>query len=300
MKVRILIPVLTIAVLLGVWFLAPEPKNTAAHGSGSADLVSPAPTAPGNSADPASPAPTAAAGSFWSSIFGGETPAGTNSAPDTSDPGAAATLSPTPGPEVIPSSPPASAPPPSNALPWYLTLVNAAHPLPDNFSVTTSTLPNGLAFDSRAFGALNDMLSAGRAQGLSFVVCSAYRSSAYQRQLFDNQVERYVNQGYSRAEAEALTAKAIMPPGTSEHNLGLAADIVSMDYQLLDENQANTAEQKWLMEHCWEYGFILRYPADKQSITGIIYEPWHYRYVGVEAALAMRESGQCLEEYLGS
>ena len=200
-------------------------------------------------------------------------------------------VSPTPAADPIPT--------PTGELPWYLTLVNATHPLPENFSVSTSTLPNGLAFDSRAFGALNDMLSAGRAQGLSFVVCSAYRSVEYQRQLFNNQVERYVNQGYSRAEAEALTAKEIMPPGTSDHNLGLAADIVSMDYQLLDENQANTAEQRWLMAHCWEYGFILRYPSDKQDITGIIYEPWHYRYVGVEAALAMRERGQCLEEYLG-
>ena len=184
------------------------------------------------------------------------------------------------------------------APPWYLTLVNADHPLPEGFSVETTQLPNGLEFDSRAYGALTDMLRAGEAEGLSFVVCSAYRTVEYQRTLFDNQVKRYQARGLSRQEAEERTAREIMPPGTSEHNLGLAADIVALSYQILDEAQADTAEQRWLMEHCWEYGFILRYPADKQDLTGIIYEPWHYRYVGVEAAQAMRESGQCLEEYL--
>ena len=78
----------------------------------------------------------------------------------------------------------------------------------------------------------------------------------------------------------------------------MALDIVSANYQKLNKKQENTAEQKWLMEHCWEYGFILRYPSDKSEITGIGYEPWHYRYVGRETALAMRDSGQCLEEYL--
>lgn len=198
----------------------------------------------------------------------------------------------------LPPSPSAS--PLPEERPWNLALVNAGHPLPGDFSIETAQLPNGLEFDSRAYGALTGMLAAGEAEGLSFVVCSAYRTVEYQRTLFDNQVERYEARGYSRQEAEELTAREIMPPGTSEHNLGLAADIVALSYQLLDEAQADTAEQQWLMEHCWEYGFILRYPEDKQELTGIIYEPWHYRYVGVEAALAMKESGQCLEEYLGA
>ncbi len=197
-------------------------------------------------------------------------------------------------------APSASLPSSPEELPWNLTLVNAEHPLPGDFSLETAQLPNGLEFDSRAYGALTAMLAAGEAEGLSFVVCSAYRTVEYQRTLFDDQVERYQARGYSRQEAGELTAREIMPPGTSEHNLGLAADIVSLSYQLLDGAQANTAEQKWLMEHCWEYGFILRYPEDKQDVTGVIYEPWHYRYVGVEAAQAMRESGQCLEEYLGA
>ena len=88
-------------------------------------------------------------------------------------------------------------------------------------------------------------------------------------------------------------------PGTSEHNLGLAADIVAKDYQLLDDKQAETPEAVWLEENCWRYGFILRYPTDKTGETGIIFEPWHYRYVGKEAAREIMEQGICLEEYLG-
>ena len=88
------------------------------------------------------------------------------------------------------------------------------------------------------------------------------------------------------------------PPGTSEHQTGLAVDIMATDYPVLDEKQAQTEEQQWLMEHCWEYGFILRYPTDKSSVTGIGYEPWHYRYVGQETAASIYERGLCLEEYI--
>ena len=95
-------------------------------------------------------------------------------------------------------------------------------------------------------------------------------------------------------------ARWVAPPDTSEHQTGLALDLVSLDYQLLDEKQEQTPEQQWLMAHSWEYGFVLRYPSDKSAITGIGYEPWHYRYVGKEAAKAMHESGQCLEEYVGA
>jgi D-alanyl-D-alanine carboxypeptidase len=87
-------------------------------------------------------------------------------------------------------------------------------------------------------------------------------------------------------------------PGTSEHQLGLAVDFVDTRYWTLDEKQAELPAQKWLMEHCWEYGFILRYPSEKSEITGIIYEPWHYRYVGREIALEIRDAGLTLEEYL--
>ncbi|NMB13618.1 MAG: M15 family metallopeptidase, partial [Firmicutes bacterium] len=157
---------------------------------------------------------------------------------------------------------------------------------------------NGLQFDRRAIEQLNSMLSDARAQGLSPVVCSAYRSLEYQQKLFDNQVNKQMSKGLSREQADIEARKVVAYPGTSEHNLGLAVDIVSLSYQHLDEAQANTAEVKWLIEHCSEYGFILRYPKDKIDITGVFYEPWHFRYVGIDAAKAITENGQCLEEYL--
>ena len=120
----------------------------------------------------------------------------------------------------------------------------------------------------------------------------------YQRKLFENQIKKLTAQGLERKQAEAKARNVVAYPGTSEHSLGLAADIVSFDYQLLDEEQANTPELKWLTTHCSRYGFILRYPEGKTHLTGIIYEPWHFRYVGREAAKAIMESGQCLEEYL--
>lgn len=99
-------------------------------------------------------------------------------------------------------------------------------------------------------------------------------------------------------EDQKQAATEVAVPGTSEHQLGLAVDLVDASYQVLDEAQASTPAQQWLVAHCWEYGFILRYPAEKQDITGIIYEPWHYRYVGRDHAQAIRQSGQCLEEFL--
>ena len=106
--------------------------------------------------------------------------------------------------------------------------------------------------------------------------------------------------GYGEEKAREEAATSVAYPGTSEHNLGLAVDIVARDYQILDDKQADTAEARWLEENCWKYGFILRYPTDKTDITGIIFEPWHYRYVGEEAAREIMERGICLEEYLGS
>lgn len=181
---------------------------------------------------------------------------------------------------------------------WMLTLVNADNPLTNDYSPKLKSLTSGHKFDERAIDQLNAMLSAMRAQGLSPVVCSAYRTVEYQRTLFNNQVERQMTKGLSREQAEIEARKSVAYPGTSEHNLGLAADIVSINYQLLNDTQADTPEMKWLFEHCHEYGFILRYPKDKTDITGIIYEPWHFRYVGKETATEIMESGLCLEEYL--
>ncbi len=104
--------------------------------------------------------------------------------------------------------------------------------------------------------------------------------------------------GYAQEDAQREAARSVAAPGTSEHQLGLAADIVDQSYQSLDDHQAETPVQQWLMAHSWEYGFILRYPPEKSETTGVIYEPWHYRYVGKEAAQAITRQGVCLEEYL--
>jgi D-alanyl-D-alanine carboxypeptidase len=181
---------------------------------------------------------------------------------------------------------------------WELRLVNAKNPLPENYMPQLAPLSNGLEFDERAVDKLNAMLSAMQDQGLSPVVCSAYRSIDYQRMLFDNEVSQGMALGLSKEQAAAEVSTFIAYPGTSEHNLGLAAGIVSLNYQLLDDNQAHTAEAKWLRAHCAEYGFILRYPQGKESVTGIIYEPWHFRYVGTPAAQHIMQRAICLEEYL--
>jgi D-alanyl-D-alanine carboxypeptidase len=182
---------------------------------------------------------------------------------------------------------------------WKLLLINAENPLPDDFSPMLDPIGGGLQFDARAAGQLVRMLSAAKAQGLSPVVCSAYRSVDRQRVLYDEKVRTLMADGLDRARAEMSALQSVAYPGTSEHHLGLAVDIVSVDYQLLDARQADTPEARWLTQHCAQYGFILRYPEEKQEITGIIYEPWHFRYVGVDAAEEMAENGACLEEYVG-
>lgn len=139
-----------------------------------------------------------------------------------------------------------------------------------------------------------------RAYGLSPVICSAYRSWEKQNELFSNRVSSFISQGYSRTEAEKEAGKVVAVPGTSEHQTGLALDIVDINNQHLDESQEQTPVQQWLMENSWKYGFILRYPNDKSDITGIIYEPWHYRYVGKKAAKEIYEQGICLEEVSGA
>lgn len=179
---------------------------------------------------------------------------------------------------------------------WRFRLVNAEYPLSGDYLPETSSLPNGLLVDSRIYADLTDMLSAGAAEGLEFAVCSAYRSYEFQQELFDNQVQTQLLGGLSMAEAYTAAKTVVAEPGTSEHNLGLSADIVALSYQLLDEGQADTAETKWLHENAWNYGFVVRYPDGKQDITGIIFEPWHYRYVGREAAEYMVANGLCLEE----
>ena len=181
---------------------------------------------------------------------------------------------------------------------WQLLLVNPWNTLPEGFTVELQTLSNGMKVDKRIVEDLNAMLADCRKAGLRPVICSAYRTQAKQQQLYNNKISRLRAAGYTKDAAVTEAGRWVAVPGTSEHQTGLALDIVAASYQVLDKKQENTAEQKWLMEHCWEYGFILRYPSDKSEITGIGYEPWHYRYVGRETALAVRDSGLCFEEYL--
>lgn len=182
--------------------------------------------------------------------------------------------------------------------PWYLMLVNQSHPMEDGYVPELANIDDSHQVDARVLEPLQNMLKAASDEGYSLYVCSAYRSVDRQKELFNESMIDYVNQGMTYYEAAIETAKSIVWPGESEHATGLAMDIVSSDYAGLDEKQGETDDQKWLMEHCYEYGFILRYPKDKSEDTGIIYEPWHYRYVGVEAALAIRDQGVTLEEYL--
>lgn len=219
------------------------------------------------------------------------------------------------GPSVAPGPVPAqSAPPlptptpiPSPDRPataegdWALVLVNGDHPLPESFTVPGLTqLRNGHAIDQRAYPALQAMMDGCRAAGLSPLICSSYRTQETQARLFQQEVERWLAKGYIREEAEAQAARWVARPGASEHQTGLAVDIVDAGYQVLDQGQENTAVQRWLMEHCAEYGFILRYPTDKSELTGVGYEPWHYRYVGEAAAREIMGGGLCLEEYFSS
>lgn len=181
---------------------------------------------------------------------------------------------------------------------WRLLLVNRWNPIPDGYTFELTQLKQGHAVDSRAYPDLQEMMDACRAAGLDPKICSSYRTQDKQQELYENKIQRLMDEGYSykRAVEEAGTVVAV--PGTSEHQTGLALDIVDASYQILDEEQENTQVQQWLMEHSWEYGFVLRYPNGKSEITGIIYEPWHYRYVGREAAREMTELGMCLEEYV--
>lgn len=183
---------------------------------------------------------------------------------------------------------------------WNLTLVNPWTPLPEDYSFTKKELSNGHAVDERCYPDLQAMMDACRAAGNSPLICSSYRSYEKQQSLYQSKVDRLIAQGYSREQSETEAGKAVALPGTSEHQLGLAVDIVDLANQNLDSSQEDTAVQKWLMEHSWEYGFILRYPSGKSGITGIIYEPWHYRYVGKDAAEEIHRQGICLEEYLGA
>lgn len=179
-----------------------------------------------------------------------------------------------------------------------LTLVNFENTIPKDWKVDLVQLNNGQSVDRRIYDDLMAMLQAAKSEGLNPLICSSYRTNEKQEQLYQNKVSEYLSQGYSKVEASDKAAFWVARPGTSEHQLGLAVDIVSTKNQRLDRSQENTVEQQWLIQNSWKYGFVLRYPTNKNSITGVGYEPWHYRYVGKEHAKKINELGVCLEEYV--
>lgn len=182
---------------------------------------------------------------------------------------------------------------------WNLILVNSSHKLDEAYaeSIPLTQLKNGQSIDSRCYPELQQMMDDCRAQGYSPIICSSYRTHEKQQELFEQQVQVYRNDGMDRKAAEAKTAKSVAVPGTSEHELGLAVDITDVAEQRIVSGMEEQPVQQWLMKNCWKYGFILRYPEDKAEITGIVYEPWHYRYVGKEAAKYIYQNGITLEEY---
>lgn len=183
-------------------------------------------------------------------------------------------------------------------LPWNMVLVNGEHPMEEGYVPQLKELEEGLSLDSRIIDAAKEMLADAKKAGLHIDICSAYRSVERQEQVFGDSMKERVKDGMSYWDAFNETALNVAIPGTSEHALGLALDLISNQYTELDERQETTAEAKWLKENCHKYGFILRYPPEKTNITGIIYEPWHYRYVGVEDATEIMKLGITLEEYL--
>lgn len=180
---------------------------------------------------------------------------------------------------------------------WQIRLVNRENPLPDDFTVELENLDASRKFDKRAIEPLKEMICDMRDQGIKNIWAqSTYRSIEYQKGLYEKSINKYLKQGKSQEEAQKLTDEYINRPGTSEHHLGLA-----VDFNNVDEGFENTKAYKWLLENASDYGFILRYPKEKENITGIEYEPWHWRYVGPEHAKKMKEQNLCLEEYvLGS
>ncbi len=177
---------------------------------------------------------------------------------------------------------------------WKLTLVNYENELPDNYNLELANIDNSRQFDKRAIYELNEMLKALKENGINNIwVQSAYRSIEYQNNLFNEKVNTYKKQGKTQEEAERLTLQTINKPGTSEHNLGLAVDFNYVDYSF-----EKSKGFKWLEENAENYGFILRYRKDKEEITKVDYEPWHWRYVGKEYAKEINELDMCLEEYI--
>ncbi|MCR4787858.1 MAG: M15 family metallopeptidase [Lachnospiraceae bacterium] len=180
---------------------------------------------------------------------------------------------------------------------WKLILINKQHPIPEDYEFVLGELSGSMKCDERIVNDLLSMVKAAKEEDIKLVICSPYRDLDRQKMLFERKIKAYMKKGYSYLDAYKLSAQVVTVPGSSEHQVGLAIDIVTDSYTYLDEGFADTDAGKWLKEHCKEYGFILRYPEDKEYITGIEFEPWHFRYVGRAAASVIMEDDICLEEF---
>lgn len=177
-------------------------------------------------------------------------------------------------------------------LPWQLTLVNANNPVPDNYKVELCMLPEGVEISELILSDYEEMINAAHEDGVYPYAVEGYRTREYQQEILDGKVGEYREKGYPYPLAYILARRVAAMPGTSEHELGLCLDFGAQPQLCTDWDV-----YAWLAENAYKYGFILRYPEEKTDITGITYEPWHYRYVGREAAAEIYESGECLEEY---
>ena len=181
---------------------------------------------------------------------------------------------------------------------WCLILTNAEYPVPEDYAVTLKDVPGtDQKVDERIYEPLINMLEAMKAEGLSPVVCSGYRTLDKQEKLFNRKVSAYVKKGRSKEESYALARQTLSVPGSGEHCLGLAVDFYTRSYHQLERAFEKTPEGKWLREHAQDYGFTLRYDEGKEEITGIEYEPWHFRYVGIDVARYLKEHNLSLEEF---
>ena len=180
---------------------------------------------------------------------------------------------------------------------WRLVLINKQHPIPEDYDFKLGTIMDGLLCDERIITDLLAMMRAAKNDGINLALKSTYRTDSRQENNFNTRIKWYMGQGFSYMEAYKLTSQVITVPGSSEHEVGLAFDITCDTYGSLTAGFGETKAGQWLAEHSCEYGFILRYPQSKEYITGIVYEPWHFRYVGREAATIISNKEICLEEF---
>lgn len=182
---------------------------------------------------------------------------------------------------------------------WELRLVNRYNLMTEDEVVEVSEVEDGFFVDSRIVEPLEEMLEACKADGIDIYIRSAFREWETQELYFNNKMGIAIDSGLSYYDSYISTMEYTALPGASEHQLGLALDLISTEHENLDAEQADTEVANWLLEHSCEYGFILRFPEGKEDITGVEFEPWHYRYVGIDAATEIMEAGITLEEYLG-